>query len=160
MESVTSSLFDLTNKRKHIKNNEYIKYEFMLDKLMKNLQTDHPELINRVKTSIISPKLLRINFKKLIWINFNEICNTLQRHPEHIYNYLITEFKTTCSINYNQQLIINGKFNQIQIEKVLRSYIKMYVICNNCKSLNTIVTKNDDKLNIINCQLCLANRYY
>jgi translation initiation factor 2 subunit 2 len=137
----------------------YYDYEFMLNKLMFELQDNNPELVNRNKLIIVLPKILRINFKKIIWINFNEICNILQRPQEHIINYLTNEFKTSCSINSNYQLIVNGKFNQTHIESLLRSYIKKYVICNNCKSLNTIFNKNNN-LNSIICQLCLSSRYY
>lgn len=53
------------------------------------------------------------------------MCNndSLHRQPEHVIQFLFTELGTTGSVDGAQQLIIKGRWQQKQIENVLRRYI-------------------------------------
>lgn len=51
------------------------------------------------------------------------MCNSLHRQPEHVIQFLFTELGTTGSVDGSQQLIIKGRWQQKQIENVLRRYI-------------------------------------
>lgn len=53
----------------------------------------------------------------------------------------------------NSQLIIKGRFQQKQIENVLRRYIKEYVTCHTCRSPDTILQK-DTRLFFLQCETC------
>ncbi|GAB1287104.1 Eukaryotic translation initiation factor 2 subunit 2 [Apodemus speciosus] len=57
------------------------------------------------------------------------------------------------SIDGNNQLVIKGRFQQKQIENVLRRYIKEYVTCHTCRSPDTILQK-DTRLYFLQCETC------
>ena len=47
----------------------------------------------------------------------------LHRQPKHLLAFLFAELGTSGAIDGNNQLIIKGRFQQKQIENVLRRYI-------------------------------------
>ncbi len=47
----------------------------------------------------------------------------MHRQPEHVIQFLFTELGTSGSIDGSQRLVIKGRFQQKQIENVLRRYI-------------------------------------
>jgi translation initiation factor 2 beta subunit (eIF-2beta)/eIF-5 len=49
----------------------------------------------------------------------------MHRQPEHVIQFLFTELGTSGSIDGSQRLVIKGRFQQKQIENVLRRYIGM-----------------------------------
>lgn len=51
--------------------------------------------------------------------------NRLHRQPKHMQAFLLTELGTSGSVDANNQLIIKGRFQQKQIESVLRRYISI-----------------------------------
>ena len=52
----------------------------------------------------------------------------LHRQPKHVFAFLLAELGTNGSIDGNNQLIIKGRFQQKQIETVLKSYISKRTI--------------------------------
>ncbi|XP_036142385.1 eukaryotic translation initiation factor 2 subunit 2 isoform X4 [Monomorium pharaonis] len=81
------------------------------------------------------------------------ICKTLHRQPKHLLDFLLAELGTSGSVDGNSQLIIKGRFQQKQIENVLRRYIKEYVTCHTCRSPDTILQK-DTRLFFLQCETC------
>jgi translation initiation factor 2 subunit 2 len=47
----------------------------------------------------------------------------MHRQPEHVIQYLFAELGTTGSTDGAHRLIIKGRFQQKQLENVLRRYI-------------------------------------
>lgn len=84
---------------------------------------------------------------------FLQICKTLHRQPKHLLDFLLAELGTSGSVDGNSQLIIKGRFQQKQIENVLRRYIKEYVTCHTCRSPDTILQK-DTRLFFLQCETC------
>jgi translation initiation factor 2 subunit 2 len=82
-----------------------------------------------------------------------QICKTLHRQPKHLLDFLLAELGTSGSVDGNSQLIIKGRFQQKQIENVLRRYIKEYVTCHTCRSPDTILQK-DTRLFFLQCETC------
>lgn len=68
-------------------------------------------------------------------------------------DFLLAELGTSGSVDGNSQLIIKGRFQQKQIENVLRRYIKEYVTCHTCRSPETILQK-DTRLFFLQCETC------
>lgn len=68
-------------------------------------------------------------------------------------DFLLAELGTSGSVDGNSQLIIKGRFQQKQIENVLRRYIKEYVTCHTCRSPDTILQK-DTRLFFLQCETC------
>ena len=53
---------------------------------------------------------LLVGTKKTLWVNFSEICKTMRRNPEHLFQFMMAELGTEGSIDGNQRLVIRGKF--------------------------------------------------
>lgn len=77
----------------------------------------------------------------------------MHRQPKHLLDFLLAELGTSGSVDGNSQLIIKGRFQQKQIENVLRRYIKEYVTCHTCRSPDTILQK-DTRLFFLQCETC------
>ncbi|KAK3325216.1 domain found in IF2B/IF5-domain-containing protein [Apodospora peruviana] len=69
------------------------------------------------------PQCLREGNKKTIFANLPEICKRMKRADEHVTAYLFAELGTSGSTDGARRLVIKGRFQQKQIENVLRTYI-------------------------------------
>lgn len=93
------------------------------------------------------------SISQFIDVSILQICKTLHRQPKHLLDFLLAELGTSGSVDGNSQLIIKGRFQQKQIENVLRRYIKEYVTCHTCRSPDTILQK-DTRLFFLQCEAC------
>ena len=79
------------------------------------------------------------------------------RSMEHVIEYLLTELGTTASVDATKRLIIRGRFQQKQIENILRRYINEYVLCNSCRSLETEMFK-ENRMQFVRCKSCESTK--
>jgi len=130
-------------------------YEELLCRVFEIMHAKNPEMASGTKQKFVMrpPQVLRVGTKKTSFVNFMEICKMLHRHQKHLLDFLLSELGTSGSIDGNNQLIIKGKFQQKQIENVLRRYIKEYVTCHTCRSPNTILQK-DSRIFFLQCEAC------
>ncbi|KAL2115653.1 hypothetical protein VTJ04DRAFT_9908 [Mycothermus thermophilus] len=104
------------------------------------------------------PQCLREGNKKTIFANLPEICKRMKRAEEHVTAYLFAELGTSGSVDGSRRLVIKGRFQQKQIENVLRTYIIEYVTCKTCRSPNTELSKGENRLYFITCNSCGSRR--
>jgi len=52
----------------------------------------------------------------------------MHRQPEHVIQFLFAELGTSGSIDGSQRLVIKGRFQQKQIENILKRYISKYFL--------------------------------
>ncbi|XP_065216343.1 eukaryotic translation initiation factor 2 subunit 2-like [Planococcus citri] len=118
---------------------------------------NHPDMVASKKQKFIvkPPQVLPAGAKKTSFVNFNEICKTLHRSPKHLLDFLKAELGTSGSVHGEKPLIIKGRFQQKQIENVLKRYIKEYVNCHTCQSPKTILQK-DTRLYFLQCETCAS----
>lgn len=130
-------------------------YDELLERAFNQLREKNPEMATGEKKKFVMkpPQVVRIGSKKTAFANFSEICRLLHRLPKHVLQFLLAELGTSGSIDGNNQLIIKGRFQQKQIENVLRRYIKEYVTCHTCRSPDTILQK-DARLYFLQCEQC------
>lgn len=134
-------------------------YEFLLNRVMTLVQQNNPELVEKSRTKIPPPNVQRLGTKKTHWTNFNEVCNSMNRDPDHVFQFFMAELGTEGSIDGSKQLIIRGKFTAKLIESLLRKYIVTYVACQMCHSLNTVLRRdNVTRLHFVDCQDCGCSR--
>ncbi|PVU96029.1 hypothetical protein BB561_001436 [Smittium simulii] len=130
----------------------------LLDRFYSVLRENNPELAGeKRKYTIAPPQIVRDGNKKSIFANLPDICKRMHRPPEHVIQYLFAELGTSGSVDGNGGLVIKGRFQQKQIENVLRRYIMEYVTCRTCKSGETILTK-ENRLYFIQCESCGSTR--
>ncbi|PBC25449.1 Eukaryotic translation initiation factor [Apis cerana cerana] len=130
-------------------------YDELLVRVFNIMREKNPDMVAGKKQKFVMrpPQVVRIGTKKTSFANFTEICKTLHRQPKHLLDFLLAELGTSGSVDGNSQLIIKGRFQQKQIENVLRRYIKEYVTCHTCRSPDTILQK-DTRLFFLQCETC------
>jgi len=130
-------------------------YEELLQRVFDIMREKNPDMVAGEKRKFVMkpPQVMRVGTKKSSFANFHEICKMLHRTPKHLMAFLLAELGTSGAIDGNNQLIIKGRFQQKQIESVLRRYIKEYVTCHTCKSPETILSK-DTRLYFLQCESC------
>lgn len=134
-------------------------YDELIEHVFSMIRANNPELNAGEKKRFVlkPPTVLRVGTKKTSFANFLEICKLVHRQPKHMQAFLLAELGTSGSVDANNQLIIKGRFQQIQIENVLRRYIKEYVACQTCRSPNTILQK-ETRLFFLQCEKCGSRR--
>ncbi|SGY13639.1 BQ5605_C010g05925 [Microbotryum silenes-dioicae] len=135
-------------------------YTELLGRFYQLLYASHPSLsgaAGKKKYTIPPPQLFREGNKRSIFANVADICKRMHRQPEHVIQFLFAELGTNGSVDGAGRLVIKGRFQQKQIENVLRRYILEYVTCKTCKSPDTVLTKRE-RLFFIKCESCNSER--
>ncbi len=78
--------------------------------------------------------------RNIIWSNINEFAKSINRTPAELGNHLSKETLLNVTISANGLRIYKTNINSAKIESILKKYIKEYVVCGQCKSLNTNAT--------------------
>lgn len=135
-------------------------YERLLSRFFGILRENNPEMASDrsgIRYKIPPPIVLRDGNKKTLFANVKLIADKLHRPPEHVIHYLFTELGTSGSVDGTQRLVIKGRFQQQQIQSLLRRYIIEYVTCKTCKSVNTSLIK-ENRLYFLVCNSCGSRR--
>ncbi|KAF5199380.1 Eukaryotic translation initiation factor 2 subunit beta [Thalictrum thalictroides] len=133
-------------------------YEELLGRVFNILRENNPELAgDRRRTVMRPPQVLREGTKKTVFVNFMDLCKTMHRQPEHVMTFLLAELGTSGSLDGLQRLVVKGRFAPKNFEGILRRYVNEYVICNGCKSPDTILSK-ENRLFFLRCEQCGSGR--
>ncbi|KAF2114621.1 domain found in IF2B/IF5-domain-containing protein [Lophiotrema nucula] len=137
-----------------------INYTLLLNRFFTLLHDRHPDLASSGGKSykIPPPQCLREGNKKTIFANIAEICKRMKRTDEHVTQFLFAELGTSGSVDGSRRLVIKGRFQQKQIENVLRRYIVEYVTCKTCRSPDTELSKGENRLHFVTCNSCGSRR--
>lgn len=102
-----------------------IKYDKLLERFFAHLHSAHPDLLSSGSRSYVipPPQCLREGNKKTIFANIPDICKRMKRSEEHVMQFIFAELGTSGSVDGSRRLVIKGRFQQKQIENVLRRYI-------------------------------------
>lgn len=103
-----------------------LRYASLLHRFFAQLHASHPDLAASgpgKSYKIPPPQCLREGNKKTIFANLAEICRRMKRTDEHVTQFLFAELGTSGSVDGSRRLVIKGRFQQKQIENVLRRYI-------------------------------------
>lgn len=135
-------------------------YEELLDRVFGILKENNPELTGeRRRTTLKPPQIAREGTKKTVFINFMETSKSINRNHEHLLAYLMAELGTSGSLDGQQRLIIKGRFLPKAFEGCLRRYMNEYVLCNSCKSPDTLLDRDSStRIMFLRCQQCGASR--
>ncbi len=102
-----------------------ISYPLLLSRFFTLLNQYNPDILASGSRSykIPPPQCLREGNKKTIFANIADICKRMKRSDEHVTQFLFAELGTSGSVDGSRRLVIKGRFQQKQIENVLRRYI-------------------------------------
>ena len=126
-------------------------YKYMLTQAYDKLG-DHAKQKLKVRPPTVSIQ----GSKHCVLENFMGICQDINRDSDHIMKFILAELGTTASINAEGGMVVSGRFKQGAFEKLIRNYIKQFVLCPNCRSSNTKVTKRG-RLSFIDCSHCTSS---
>ncbi|KMT17413.1 hypothetical protein BVRB_2g038680 [Beta vulgaris subsp. vulgaris] len=133
-------------------------YEELLGRVFNVLRENNPELAgDRRRTVMRPPQVMREGTKKTVFANFTDLCKMMHRQPEHVMSFLLSELGTSGSLDGQQRLVVKGRFAPKNFEGILRRYVNEYVICNGCKSSDTILSK-ENRLFFLRCEQCGSAR--
>ena len=137
-----------------------IAYPLLLDRFFALINTFNPSILDAGSRSyrIPPPQCLREGNKKTIFANIPDITKRMKRSDEHVIQFLFAELGTSGSVDGSKRLVIKGRFQQKQIENVLRRYIMEYVTCKTCKSPDTELSKGENRLYFVTCNSCGSRR--
>jgi len=95
-----------------------------------------------------------IQGSKTIIRGFNALLREMRRDEKHFLKYLTKETATSVTKG-NNQIIINGKFNVVQLNRLIENYFKQFVLCPVCGKPDTkVVSQNGTKM--MKCEACGA----
>lgn len=126
-----------------------IPYQLLVTRFFSLIQSHHPDLLSSGSKSyrIPPPQCLREGNRRTIFANIADICKRMKRSDDHVMQFLFAELGTSGSVDGSRRLVIKGRFQQKQIENVLRRYIGMYLFSEslqtntNLQQLNTLPAK-------------------
>ncbi len=114
--------------------------------------------------SVITPKVQRrqeiprlkvqVLPKRTIILNFKEIAERLNRDPSHIAKFFLKELAVPGHIE-GDQFVIYAERSQKILEAVYERYIKFYVVCPVCNSIDTILERQG-RIYLLKCTACGA----
>lgn len=130
-----------------------ISYNTALKLASEQLCTDTQ--IGRIHIPI--PELEKEGSTRLVWKNSKKISDILNRKLTEMQIFFQDELNTGITINEKQEIIIRGKnrYTVSNIQSILKKYIKAYVSCITCKSLDTRLFK-DGNIQRFSCNSCGA----
>jgi translation initiation factor 2 subunit 2 len=123
-----------------------IHYDPLLTRFFALLTQKNPDHASSGSKSykIPPPQCLREGNKKTIFANIADICKRMKRTDEHVTAYLFSELGTSGSVDGSRRLVIKGRFQQKQIENVLRKYISKSSLgfrCSPATSLTSVFSR-------------------
>ncbi|EIJ89267.1 translation initiation factor 2 subunit 2 [Nematocida parisii] len=130
-----------------------LSYEMLLARIEKYLKPSDTEIESKIKI----PISIRRDGATKTSINITEICRVINREVAHLRQFIEVELSVNCSIDGEERLVIKGIFPEAQLQKIVRNYIKQYVSCGICGSLETVLEK-EDKLLFKKCITCNATQ--
>ncbi|KAL1968268.1 hypothetical protein VTN77DRAFT_2103 [Rasamsonia byssochlamydoides] len=137
-----------------------IPYQLLVNRFFSLIQSHHPDLLSSGSKSyrIPPPQCLREGNRRTIFANISDICKRMKRSDDHVMQFLFAELGTSGSVDGSRRLVIKGRFQQKQIENVLRRYIVEYVTCKTCRSPDTELNKGENRLYFVTCNSCGSRR--
>ena len=119
---------------------------------------DQLELLNKNKKKPIFPQPNIISKdRKTFFINFNELCKTIDRTPEYVKKYLETETNISTSILGDGGLKFDVSIKPQQIKNIITTFIKELIICKDCRSCITTLEK-DTRIVYMCCSNCNSKK--
>ena len=106
-----------------------ISYTSLLSRFFNQLSQKNPDhaLSGTKSYKIPPPQCMREGNRKTVFANIADICKRMRRTEEHVTAYLFAELGTNGSVDGSRRLVIKGRFQQKQIENVVRKYISQFI---------------------------------
>ena len=127
-------------------------YDSLLDRARERIPKDISE---RSRWTMPTPDIL-IEGSQTILRNFSEIVDAMDRDANHVFQYLLNELGTSGTIE-QFRIMLKGKVPPKRIKEKIVSYVKIYILCAECKAPDTRFLR-EDRTTLLKCQACGATR--
>jgi translation initiation factor 2 subunit 2 len=125
-------------------------YILLLDEIYETI-SDNNQLFGSSNVNVTKPDTKYEN-RKTFWFNYGKNCTQLNRSTQQLKIFFDKELAVESSINDKSQLILRGKYNFNLIASTFKKYIKNYVQCSTCKSIQTEIVRNSsNRLDYLKC---------
>jgi len=152
VSSIANDDFSLYNSSCNIQKTAFIEFDYTSE--LMNIY-NKLKSINITKISLPSIELEKHN-RKVVFVNFDQICKKFNRPPEHVKNFLSDEMgiknANQTAILENGQLRIGGIITNHNIQSLIKKYAREFVCCHACHSTCTLLTNKQ-----IHCNTCNYN---
>ncbi len=128
-----------------------MQYEKMVDRLYDAL----PERTKKHERFEMPEAVSFIQGTKTVVKNFSAILKVVSRTEKHLFKFLTKETATAASVDESGRLILNGKFSQQQVNDLVKSYVKQFVLCPECDRPDTKVVEKQG-IKMLKCEACGA----
>ncbi|MCZ2856674.1 MAG: translation initiation factor IF-2 subunit beta [Candidatus Bathyarchaeota archaeon] len=112
-----------------------------------------PDVLERKRFEVPKPRSITIGMKTIIR-NFKDICDALNRDPQHLLRYLSREMATAGTLS-GSRAVFQGRFRYDTIERLVQHYTVVFVTCPVCKRPDTKIVK-EKRLSFMVCEACGA----
>ncbi len=114
--------------------------------------------LTKERSDFVIPKVdLLVQGAKTIVRNLAGIADVARRKPDDISRYLSKEFAVPVSIE-EQRLVLSSKFSSDDMDKRVKKYFEVYVICKECHKPDTHLEAAEKGMYLV-CDACGA-RYW
>jgi translation initiation factor 2 subunit 2 len=138
-----------------LRNDQEYSYDFLLERIQSLIKKNNPNMISSSKVSIPVPVIHKVGPSRSAWLNFSDVCNSLARPTDHLYQFILAELGVEGNLGGESQFLLKGRYNTKHIESLLKKYVHDYVQCANCKSSNTTLKRdNSARLQMLSCLAC------
>ena len=110
--------------------------------------------VERRERFVVPKPEVMISGKRTFILNFNQICDILNREPSIVLRYILKELGAPGSLQENMA-VIQGEFSRKIVDTILDRFVKVYVICPACGSPDTKLVK-EKKFMFLICGACGA----
>ena len=125
-------------------------YKEMLKRARSQLPS---EILEHKRFEVPKPRSFTIGMRTIIH-NFKEICDTLNRNPNHVIKFLSKEMATAGTLQRTRAMF-QGKFPHLTIDRLIKRYVDEFVVCPVCKRPDTKIVK-ERRFYFIICEACGA----
>lgn len=94
--------------------------------------------------------------KTTVLRNFGDLVDQIRREPEQILGTLLKELGTAGSLD-GRRVVFKGRVAAKAIEDKIRSFVELYVLCQECNRPDTHLNKEGRTI-ILECEACGAHR--
>lgn len=112
-----------------------------------------PDVSERKRFEVPKPRSITIGMKTFVQ-NFKEICDAINRDPQHLLRYLSREMATAGTLS-GSRAVFQGRFRYDTIERLIQHYTVVFVTCPVCKRPDTKIVK-EKRLSFMVCEACGA----
>ena len=125
-------------------------YKELLERARKRLPS---EVSEHKRFEVPKPQSHVIGMRTIL-SNFKDVCDALNRDPRHVLKFFSGEMATAATMQRNRA-IFQGKFNNDTFERLIKRYVKEFVVCPVCGRPDTKIIKEKRFLFLV-CEACGA----